>query len=137
MLNLSAYRNYGVLALRLALGVVFIMHGYQKLFLLGLNGVSQYFSSLGIPAPGFFALIVSLVEFLGGLAILLGFFARYFSLLIMIDMLVAFLIVHVKNGFFLPGGFEFVFTLFFGALAIFLLGTKRWALDKALFNREF
>ena len=142
MMNWNKCKDYGLLPLRIALGVVFLMHGAQKVFGLfggpGLDGTIGFVSSLGFPVPALFGILLAFVELLGGLSILLGFFARYFSLLIAIDMILAFLLVHSKNGFFVGNnGYELVFTLFLGALTIVMLGTRKWSLDKALFNKEF
>ena len=142
MMNWNKCRDYGLLPLRLALGIVFLMHGSQKVFGLfggpGLDGTINFVSSLGFPVPALFGILLAFVELLGGLSILLGFFARYFSLLIIVDMLLALLLVHYKNGFFAGNnGYELVFVLLLGALSIVMLGTKKWSLDKALFNKEF
>lgn len=141
-MNWNKCKDYGILPLRIALGVVFLMHGAQKVFGLfggpGLDGTINFVSSLGFPAPALFGILLAFVELLGGLSILLGFFARYFSLLIMVDMFLAFLLVHANNGFFVGNnGYELVFTLFLGALTVVLSGTKKLSLDKALFNKEF
>ena len=92
------YKDYAVLSLRVVLGIIFIYHGYQKLFG-GLAGTGQFFASLGIPLASFFAVIVALVEFFGGIALLIGFLTRWASVLLGIGMLVAFFLVHLKNGF--------------------------------------
>ena len=63
---------WGIALLRIVVGVVFFMHGLQKLFQMGVPGVSGFFASLGIPAPEVAAVVVSLVETVGGLALILG-----------------------------------------------------------------
>lgn len=142
MVYWGAYKNYSALPLRLALGIVFIMHGAQKVFGAfggpGLDGTAQFIGSLGFPAPIFFGYLLAFVELIGGLAILLGFFARYAAMLIAVDMIIAFLLVHVKNGFFMStGGYEFVFTLFFASIALVLIGSQKYSLDKLLFKKDF
>ncbi len=128
--NLSKYNDWAPLLLRLALGAVFIVHGAQKLFG-GITGTTEFFAGIGIPLAGFFAVIVALVEFLGGIALVLGVLTRYASLLLAIDMLVALLVVHLKNGFFVSnGGFEFVLVLLAGSLALLLRGPGKIAVQK-------
>ena len=81
-------------------GIVFVMHGQQKLFEMGVGGVSGFFASLGVPAPQVAAVVVSLLETIGGVALILGVLTRLFGLLLTGDMLVALLLVHRPNGFF-------------------------------------
>lgn len=135
------YADWATLPLRLALGIVFLMHGMQKLFGAfsgpGIEGTQGFMASLGVVLPGFMGIVVAAVEFFGGLLVLLGLFTRYASLLIAVDMFFAFLLVHMKNGFFLPMGYEFVFTLFLIAIALVLTGAGKWSLEKALFRKEF
>jgi putative oxidoreductase len=56
-------------------------------------------TNLGIPAPGPMAWIVGIVEFFGGLALILGFLVRPAAALLTIDMLVAMFKVHLSQGF--------------------------------------
>ena len=130
MKYLEKHAHLGLLPLRVVLGVVFIYHGYLKLFTGNFpGGTAGFFASLGIPLPTFFAIIVSLLEFFGGIALLLGLMTRYVSLLLAVNMLVALLLVHLPNGFLVPGGIEFVLTLLGGALTLALLGGGKYSLD--------
>ena len=98
--------------IRVIVGIVFFVHGWQKVFMFGFGGVGGFFGSLGIPAAGFFAVVVSLLELLGGLALILGFATRLVGLLLAIDMLVALFVVHISNGFFVSeNGYELVLLL--------------------------
>jgi putative oxidoreductase len=67
------------------------------------------------------AWVVGLVEFFGGLALILGVLTRYAALLLAVNMLVAIVTVHLPHGFFLPRGYEFALSLL-GANAALLLG---------------
>ena len=105
------------------------MHGYQKLFVYGFGGVGKSFAGIGIPLPEISAIVVSLVEFLGGIALVLGFFTRYAALLLAATMAVAMLHVHLRAGFFLPQGYEFTMNLLAALVAILLAGPGAAALD--------
>lgn len=124
---------WGIALLRIVVGVVFFMHGAQKLFQMGVPGVSGFFASLGIPAPEMAAVVVSLGETVGGLALILGVFTRLAGVLLAADMLVALLVVHRSNGFFAgDGGVELVLVLGAAALALAITGPGALALDSLL-----
>jgi putative oxidoreductase len=129
--------NYGFLVLRVAVGAVFAMHGWQKLTMMGIGGVGGFFGSLGIPAPEVAALAVTILELVGGLALILGIGTRIVGALLAVDMLVALLLVHLPNGFFVDaGGFEFVFTLFAATLFFALAGPGAISLDAQLWGKR-
>lgn len=128
------------LILRLALGVVFLAHGSQKLFGWfggnGWSGTINFFNqALGIPAP--LAGLAILVEFFGGLAIILGLLTRPAALGLSITMLVAAVKVSLPNGFFLDlkgpkDGFEYAFVLFLLALYFVIKGAGKISLDNLI-----
>jgi putative oxidoreductase len=125
---------WGILLLRVVVGLTFFMHGQQKLFGEGgVGGVGGFFGSLGVPAPGFFALVVSVLETVGGLALILGILTRVVGVLLAIDVIVAMLLVHAPNGFFAQnGGIELVLVLAAAALALALTGPGALAFDHAM-----
>lgn len=121
--------------LRLVLGVTFILHGGQKLFVFGFDGVTGAFGQMGIPAPAFFGPFVALVEFFGGIAITLGLLTRLAALGVGATMVVAILTVHLKQGFFNPGGVEFPLALLASAIALVITGAGAWSVDAAIAKR--
>jgi putative oxidoreductase len=121
--------------LRIALGVTFIMHGGQKLFVYGFDGVTGAFSQMGIPAPGFFGPFVGFVEFFGGIAIVLGLLTRLAALGVGSTMVVAILTVHLKQGFFNPGGVELPLALLASAIALVIAGAGAYSADAAIAKR--
>ncbi|HEV2175974.1 MAG TPA: DoxX family protein [Terriglobia bacterium] len=120
--------GWGLTILRIVVGVVFAMHGGQK-FSMGFRGVAGFFGGAGIPFPMASAVVVTLLEFFGGLALIAGLFTRWVSLLIAFEMFVAILKIHLRGGFFLPAGFEYALTMFAANLALVLSGAGRASLD--------
>jgi len=121
--------------LRVVLGITFILHGGQKLFVFGFSGVSGAFAQMGIPAPGLLGPFVAFVEFFGGIAILLGLLTRLAALGIGATMVVAILTVHLKNGFFAPTGIEFPLSLLGSAIALVIAGAGDFSLDALIGKR--
>lgn len=127
-----AQLDLGLAILRVVVGIVFVAHGGQKLFVHGLDGVSGAFGQMGIPMAGLVGPLVALVEFFGGLALLVGLLTRLAAAGLAITMLGAVALVHLKGGFFLPNGYEFAFALLGAALTLALTGAGRWSVDERL-----
>ena len=123
--------RWGVLPLRIVVGLVFAVHGAQKLFGFGLAGTAGFLGSVGIPLPTVAAAALIAVELLGGLALLLGAGTRIAAAALAADMLVAILTLHVRGGFFVPDGIEFVLTVFGACLALVGLGAGPCSVDGA------
>src|ERR1700730_6879911 len=116
------FQSLGLAVLRIVVGIVFLAHGYQKIFKYGFHGVSGMFGHLGIPLPAVSAVVVILVEFVGGILLITGLATRLPGALLAIDMLVAIFAVHLKNGFFNPMGVEFPLTLLAACICLALSG---------------
>jgi putative oxidoreductase len=128
--------DIALLVLRLVLAAVFITHGYSKLFHMGIGGVTGFFTSIGVPVPGVAAPFIAVLEFVGGIAILLGVFTRVAAFLLACDMLGAIILVHAKNGYAAPKGVEAVLGNFGMAVAIALLGAGAYAIDALISRRR-
>lgn len=131
----SNMRSWGIAILRVVVGVVFLFHGRQKLFTFGFHGVGGMFAHMGIPLPAVSAVVVTLVEFLGGLALIAGLGTRVAAALLAIDMAGAILFVHAKNGFFVPAGIELPLTLLAANLCLMLVGAGALSAD-GIFRRK-
>lgn len=123
--------RWGPLPLRLVVGAVFLVHGAQKLFIIGPPGFAGFLGRLGVPAPLPAAWVVSIVEFVGGIALVLGLFTRWAAALLVVDIAVAIALVHFPSGFFLPRGYEYPMTLLGANLALVLLGAGAASFDAA------
>jgi putative oxidoreductase len=112
----------GITLLRLSLGTMWIAHALLKLFVFSLPGTAQYFQSVGFPS--YFAYPIFAAELLGGLAILLGVYARQVSLLLTPIMIVA-TWVHMPNGWVhtsVGGGWEYPAFLCAASIVLWLVG---------------
>lgn len=132
----SRLNGWGITLLRVVTGVVFIAHGWQKLFVWGFDGVAQAFGQMGIPFAGATAVLVTLLELFGGIALVAGLFTRLVSLPLAVTMLVAMLQVHLSGGFFMPNGIEFTLILFAATAGLALTGAGELALDNVLARRR-
>ena len=132
---------YGPTVLRLALGAVFIAHGGQKLFGLwggaGLDGTAAAFSQIGLHPAYAFALVWAVIEFVGGVLLVLGAFTVVASIALSVISLMAIWKMHFAHGFFLnwhlvPGqghGYEFNVALLGGLVCLMLTGSGALSID--------
>lgn len=134
--GVTKLQGWGLTFLRVVVGIVFFVHGGQKLFVYGVGGVASLMGQIGIPAPMLSAVVVTTVEFLGGAALVLGLFTRWAAILLAMNMLVAIMTVHLKAGFFLPNGYEFALTLLGANMALALAGPGKAAIDAVLAKRQ-
>lgn len=127
----SSSAAWGIALLRVSLGVMWIAHALLKLFVFTLPGTAQFFISIGF--PGFLAYPVFAVELLGGLALLLGLYARQAALALVPVMAVA-AWVHVPNGWVHTspgGGWEYPVFLIVASIVLWLLGDGAVALKRS------
>jgi putative oxidoreductase len=132
MTNIRTRPDIALLILRLAAGFSFFMHGYQKVFGMGIGGVTGFFTQLGIPLPGVAAPFISFLELVGGLALIFGAFTRVFGFLLACDVAVATLTVHIKNGYLGQGGSELTILLAAMGLTLALAGAGALSVDAML-----
>ena len=142
--------DFASIPLRLVLGIGFIYHGYPKIFNAGEHeffvGMLQ---NLGIPAAGLMAWVVGIVEFFGGIALILGAFVTVVSILGIINMLVAMFTVHFEHGFnfinmtmteqgpsFGMPGYEVNLLYIAGFLALAIAGAGAASIDRMLAQRR-
>jgi|SRR5215469_14301367 len=132
MQSLERLKPLALLLLRLALAVIFIYHGYPKLFG-NVHQAIEGFQSNGFPA--YFAYVAGIVEVFGGALLVLGLFTRVAGLLLAGEMLIAVLKVHLPQG---PithvKNYEFPMVLAAAAFAVAALGAGLISLDHAIYR---
>ncbi|HEY2932770.1 MAG TPA: DoxX family protein [Acidobacteriota bacterium] len=130
--RLDSMRDYASLALRLTGAAIFGVHGYLKVF----GGTERFAATIAnIHLPYYFLYVGELVEFLGAMLLFFGLLVRLASLLLAIQMGVAvvkFHILYLHQG--LVGGYELALSLMGAMVALFLLGSGPWSLDRKLFG---
>jgi putative oxidoreductase len=126
---------------RLALGVIFVKSGFQKLMALGAFAASL--AGRGVPASSFWAVVGATVEFVGGILIVTGLKTRYASLLMILFVIVATGISHRFWDFADAAARRTQESQFFknlaiigGFLVLYVSGAGRFALDAVLGRRK-
>jgi putative oxidoreductase len=126
----------GQMILRIVLGLIFVAHGGAKLFG-GVGGTVAFFGSLGIPLPFLAAWVITLLEFVGGMFLIVGLFVLPTAILLAVHMLMGIILVHIPNGFFVigpdaAGGYEFNLLLIAGLISLLLGGPGLAAVDSRM-----
>jgi len=133
MQSLEKLKPIALLLLRVALGVIFIFHGYPKLE--HAQQWVQNFRHMGL--PGYFAYISGVLELFGGALLMLGLFARVAGLLLAIEMAIAVTKVHglLSN----PANvhsYEFPLAVCAGSFAVAAVGAGLISIDYSLLERR-
>ncbi len=138
--TLASRAGFDTLALRAVAGIIFAAHGAQKLFgwfgVYGLDGTGQWMASVGLEPGWLMAALAGGVEFFAGIALLLGLLVRPAALLLAATMVVAIVVVHLANGFFMAtNGYEFALALLAVSVALAVRGAGSYSLDRWLAAR--
>ena len=120
---------YGITLLRVSLGVLFLAHVGLKIVVFTVPGFIGYFASLGLPAVAAYGVIA--LELVGGLALVLGVYARWVAVPLAFEMLGTIIMVHGHNGWLFTdkgGGWEYPAFWTISLVALTLLGDGAFAL---------
>jgi putative oxidoreductase len=145
----TAKNAWALVPLRLVVGFGFAAHGYAKLAR-GPESFAAILHAMGMPAPGLMAWATSLLEFLGGISLMLGAYVLPLSLPLSIVMVTALFGVHFRYGFssirlqafsasgavFGPVGYELNLLYVAALFVLALCGPSPASVDRWLRNRK-
>ncbi|MEJ0053468.1 MAG: DoxX family protein [bacterium] len=116
-------RSFGLLLIRLVVGLIFLVHGWDKVE--NISQVAVFFGTLGFwPWVAYF---IGWLEVIGGLALILGIATRAFGVLFGIEMIVAAALVGAAHGF---SGIEFELLLAAASFGLALIGSGKYSVYK-------
>lgn len=127
--------GWGMFCLRIVTGIVFIGHGLPKFGWVGdrsLAGLAGFLESIGIPLPMAGAFLVAFFETFGGAFLVIGLLTRFWSAGLAFAMLIAVTMVHLDDGMFAEGGYQWALLLMACSLALMFEGAGKASLDKKL-----
>jgi putative oxidoreductase len=124
--------SYGATVLRLFLGVIYVMHAYAALVVLGPTGVAAFQRAHGIPFPELGAWYVIAAHGVGGICLLLGLLVRWAALINIPIMAGAIVFVYLSQGFFMSkgGGYEYALLVLGATIAQAFLGAGAFTFRK-------
>lgn len=130
--------SFGLLIIRLVLGLTFAAHGTQKLFGWfgghGIEGTGGFFESIGINPGKRMAIMAGAGELVGGLLFALGFLTPLAAIIMGVTMLVAIVKVHLKNGYWAGNnGYEYNLLIIIVAVGVAFIGPGAYSIDALIF----
>lgn len=126
---LMIWSDWGLLALRIALGILLAVHGIPKLR--NLRGTAEWFAAQGFKPGKFWGTIAAFLEFFGGIALIVGLFSQAVAGLLVLEFLVI-LLWRLKNRESFVGGYELDLLVFASALALLTLGGGGYSVESFL-----
>ena len=125
---LLVFSDWGILSLRIVLGIILVVHGWPKIK--NLRATAENFAAMGLKPAKFLATIVALLEFFGGLMIVAGLLTQVIAIFAAIQFLVVIFKVNGKQG--LVGGYELELLILASAIILAVLGSGFYSLDQFL-----
>jgi len=137
-------QGYGIALVRIVLGVIFVMHGYLGLAIIGPAGVAQYAIRTGVPADvaPVVAWYMIVAHLAGGALLIIGLWTVLAALVQVPIMAAAVFLIHLPQGFFMrgivtdaaagraiAGGYEFTLLVLAATLAVALTGPGALSVD--------
>lgn len=128
-------RDYGIALLRIFVGIVFLAHGYLKLFQFGIAGTQGFFKQIGAPLPEITSVLIMLLETVGAILLILGILTPIVAACFIIDMLGAIYLTKLGGGFLAPKGPELELLLLVACVTLILTGPGALSLQRVFPRR--
>ncbi|MFN7182172.1 MAG: DoxX family protein [Planctomycetota bacterium] len=125
------FLEFGLLWLRVLMGLGIAIHGYNKIFVYGIGKFEESVRQLGFPLPLFFAWAGALSEFVGGILLVLGLGTRIAASFIFITMTVAAFVAHKSDPF---SKKELALAYWVIASSLIFTGPGSFSLDRLIFH---
>lgn len=126
----TKWSDPALLFLRIATGLVFFTHGWQK-WQAGTELTAAFLTTLSFPVPELMAIVLIAIEVFGGLALIFGAYTRLAAKLTGIVAIIALLTVHASKGYSsIGGGYEYVLLLVAACGILLVMGAGAWSVDK-------
>lgn len=119
------FSDWAFLALRVVLGIVMIIHGFPKIK--NIRATADGFCGMGLKPAIFWGALVAIVEFVGGIALVLGFFVQIVAAIIALQFLIILVKVKKLENF---SKFEYDLLIFVSALVLIMVGGGIYSLDR-------
>jgi putative oxidoreductase len=130
---------YRYALIRFVAGAILVLHGYNKLFVTGVQGLADHVVTvIGLPMPLAWAYLIGILECFGGAALAIGFLTRPIALMLTIEFAII-TYWHSGNGYVFSsphGGYEYPLVLLVIYAAIFFRGAGRCSIDRMI-GEEF
>ncbi len=123
----SKVKSLAPIPLRLALGIIFLIHGFEKLFVITPDVLATSIAMQGFKLPLFLAWIVSLLEFFGGVLLIIGFFTRCVAFFLGLEVIFKLVLTYQKAGF--SQGFEYLIVVIASLIALLFSGPGFFSID--------
>jgi putative oxidoreductase len=124
--------DWAAVPLRLAVGIILLVAGYQKL--MAIDNTIAYFAKLGFPVPVVTGWFIALLEFFGGAALILGLFVSYLGLIYTIEFIVATFWVKLPGVGFAQSRLDIM--ILAAAAALYFLGAGPWSIDSVWLYKQ-
>lgn len=128
-------KDFALLVIRVVIGYSFYEPAMNKWK--DINGIAQWFDSMGMPLPTLNAYLAASTELLGAVLLVLGLFTRLISVPLMVVMVVAITMVHMAHGFSAgDNGFEIPLYYLMFLFLLFSQGGGKYSVDYFLFDKK-